>query len=435
MDTSRDTSCESPAASEPPSKGWCQVPVSRPQIIGLKREPGTQFPVTPATDAFRRRFFPEASQAQWNDWRWQLKNRLTKSRQLGAILELTDSEREALEFCEGRLPMAVTPYYASLLNPRDPNQPLRRTVIPTVSEFVHSPGEADDPLAEDHDSPVPGLVHRYPDRVLLLATDFCSTYCRYCTRSRRVGKRDSATPHPRGWDQAIDYIANNPVVRDVLVSGGDPLTMPDMAIEYLLSRLRKIPHVEILRIGTKVPMVLPQRVTASLTRMLSRYHPLFISIHCTHPAELTPEAAAACRRLADAGIPLGSQTVLMQGINDSVPVMTKLFQGLLKNRVKPYYLYQCDQVYGSAHFRTPLAKGIEIMRGLRGHTSGYAIPHFVIDLPEGGGKTPVCPNYLSGVEGEDLVFTNYEGLEHRTRDESAQAIARELRPDLAGLRG
>jgi lysine 2,3-aminomutase len=296
----------------------------------------------------------------------------------------------------------------------DPTEALRRTHIPVGDEYLRSPGEADDPLGEDHDTAVPGLVHRYPDRVLFLATGFCSTYCRYCTRSRMVGEAGGDYRFDRRqWDRALEYIAAHPEIRDVLLSGGDPLTLSDDKLDYLLGRLRAIPHVEFIRIGTKVPVVVPQRVTRQLTRILRKYHPLWMSIHFTHPHELSPEVTEATARLADAGIPLGSQTVLLKGINDDLPVMKKLMHGLLMRRVKPYYLYQCDPITGSAHFRTPVAKGLEILEGLRGHTTGYAVPTFVIDAPGGGGKIPLLPNYVLGNDGDDIILRNFEGGVYR----------------------
>jgi lysine 2,3-aminomutase len=317
---------------------------------------------------------------------------------------------------QGPLPLAITPYYASLLDPDDPAQPLRRTVVPVCDEYLRTPGEAEDPLGEEADSPVPGLVHRYPDRVLFLVTDFCSTNCRYCTRSRMIGTEHRHSGFTRQWERALAYIQSHPEVRDVLLSGGDPLTLADERLEWLLKRVRAIKHVELIRIGTKVPAVLPQRVTPMLIRVLKRYHPLWISIHFTHPQELTAESRAACARLADAGIPLGSQTVLLAGINDSVPAMKSLMHGLLSFRVKPYYLYQCDPILGSGHFRTPVAKGLEIIQGLRGHTTGYAVPSYVIDAPQGGGKIPLLPDYAIGREGDDLLLRNYEGKVFRYPD-------------------
>jgi lysine 2,3-aminomutase len=380
---------------------------------------GSSFTISPRSDAFRRRFFPGVSHAEWNDWHWQLRNRIQKIDVLARIIRLSEEEREAIGRHAGPLPLAITPYYASLLNSDDPHHPVRRTVVPVASEFLKGPGEAEDPLGEEHDSPVPGLVHRYPDRALFLVTGFCSTYCRYCTRSRMVGHGTECRFNHEQLERGIAYIEANPAIRDVLLSGGDPLTLSNDRLEWLLSRLRRIPHVELLRIGTKVPAVLPQRVTQRLTRMLKRYHPLWMSIHFTHPDEITSEVSHACNRLADAGIPLGSQTVLMSGVNDSVETMKKLVHGLLKIRVKPYYLYQCDPISGSAHFRTSVEKGLEIIQGLRGHTTGYAVPTYVIDAPGGGGKIPLLPEYVVGRDGDDLLLRNYEGKVYRYPDSLA----------------
>jgi lysine 2,3-aminomutase len=325
----------------------------------------------------------------------------------------------------------------------DPTEPLRRTHIPIGNEYVRAPGEADDPLGEDHDSAVPGLVHRYPDRVLFLATGTCSTYCRYCTRSRMVGEPGGEYSFSRSqWEQAFAYLHAHTEVRDVLISGGDPLTLSDDRLDYLLSRLRAIPHIEFIRIGTKVPVVLPQRITKDLVKVLKRHHPLWMSIHFTHPTELTPEVDKSTERLANAGIPLGSQTVLLKGVNDDIAVMKPLMHALLKRRVKPYYLYQCDPITGSSHFRTPVSKGIEIIEGLRGHTSGYAVPQYVIDAPGGGGKIPLLPEYVVGRDGDDLLLRNFEGGVYRYtdpdgtvgRDKRVRAVKRggkaaEARPD------
>jgi lysine 2,3-aminomutase len=370
---------------------------------------------SPRSLAFRASLFPEASPAQWQDWRWQMRHRIRDRAGLERILRLSEPEQEALDKGGGRLPLSITPYYASLLDPDDPGQALRRTVVPSPGELVRSAGEAEDPLSEDRDSPVPGLVHRYPDRVLFLVTGVCSVYCRYCTRSRMVGSRHYCF-EPGLWEAALGYIAGTPAVRDVLLSGGDPLTMPGERLELLLGRLRAIPHVEIIRIGTKVPVVLPQRVTSGLVRMLRRFHPLWMSIHFTHPDELTPEVALACSRLADGGIPLGSQTVLLKGINDGVETMRELMHGLMRNRVRPYYLYQCDPISGSAHFRTPVGRGLEIIQGLRGHTSGYAVPTFVVDAPGGGGKIPLVPDPKAGREDGDLLLRNFQGKVFRYPD-------------------
>ncbi len=368
------------------------------------------------TNIFRSRFFPGSTLSEWDDWKWQLKNRITGLSQLERLINLSENERAALTFGNGMLPFAITPYYASLLDRDDPLHPIRRAVVPVTSEQDRSFGESDDPLEEDKDSPVPGVIHRYPDRVLFLATTSCSVYCRYCTRSRLVGNNEKRPCHSQNWERAIEYIASNPSIRDVLISGGDPLTLSNEKLEYLLASLRRIPHVELIRIGTKAPVVLPQRITVSLVKMLKKYHPLWISIHFTHPEELTPEVAEAAGRLADAGIPLGSQTVLLKGINDSVQTIAKLVHELLKIRVRPYYLYQCDPISGSSHFRTSVEKGVEIIRGLRGYSSGYAVPQFVIDAPGGGGKVPVNPQYVLGRDGDYLLLRNYEGLTFRYPD-------------------
>jgi len=324
---------------------------------------------------------------------------------------------------DARLPAAVTPYYASLVDPLDSTSPIRRTVIPVTDELCAGCGESVDPLGEDGQSPAPGLVHRYPDRVLFLVTSSCSTYCRYCTRSRTVGRHDAALrPVKSRWERCIGYIQAHPEVRDVLISGGDPLTLDDDALEWLLGRLRAIPHVEIVRVGTKVPAVLPQRITRELTKMLRRYHPIWMSLHVTHPDELTPEMRGACERLADAGVPLGSQTVLLAGINDSAETLKRLYQGLLSVRVRPYYLYQCDPIVGSAHFRTPVQTGVDMIRALRGHTSGYAVPNFVIDAPGGGGKIPLTPGYVLGTDGYTVALVNYEGNRYSYPDTVQHAI-------------
>jgi len=368
------------------------------------------------TRAFRKRFFPNTTLKEWQDWHWQLRNRIRDAATLGRMLHLSEDERHAMSESATCLPLAITPYYASLLDPWNPQQALRRTVVPTVHEHFRGSGEADDPLHEDEDSPVPGIVHRYPDRVLFLVTGTCSTYCRYCTRSRMVGHHGNHCLSTHQWEKGIAYIASHPEVRDVLLSGGDPLTLTDEQLEWLLSQLRRIPHVELIRIGTKAPVVLPQRITPALVRMLKRYHPLWISIHAAHPDELTPEMGKACTRLADAGIPLGSQTVLLAGINDNTETMKRLVHGLLKIRVKPYYLYQCDPIPGSSHFRTPVSKGLEVIQGLRGFTTGYAVPTYVIDAPGGGGKIPLLPGYVAGEENGDILLRNYEGKIFRYPD-------------------
>lgn len=381
------------------------------EVVPLPRRPRA----STRTRDFRRRFFPQATEADWNDWRWQSRNRIRKLDQLDRMLILSDDEREALVKGESMLPVGITPYYMSLLDREDPMQPLRRTVVPVTGEFVRTPGEADDPLGEDGHSPTPGLVHRYPDRVLLLALDFCSTYCRYCTRSRVVGHGE-IMPNEQRLEKAFEYIRQTPQIRDVLISGGDPLALAEDKLDWILGNLRKIPHLEFIRIGTKMPAVLPQRITPQFCRMLKKFSPIWMSVHFLHPDECTPEAAIACNRLADSGVPLGSQTVLLKGVNDDVEVMKSLNHKLLMMRVRPYYIYQCDPISGSSHFRTSVSKGLEIIEGLRGHTTGYAVPTYVIDAPGGGGKIPLQPNYIVGRDGDDLLLRNYEGQVYRYPD-------------------
>jgi lysine 2,3-aminomutase len=371
--------------------------------------------ISARSQAFRQRFFPDITAREWNDWRWQNSHRIRTVEALARIIRLSADESEAIRRHRGPLPVGIGPYYASLLDEDDPRQGLRRTVVPATAEYRRLPGEFEDPLGEDAHSPVPGLVHRYPDRVLFLATGICSTYCRYCTRSRLVGATGEKSVKKSQLEQAIAYIEATPQIRDVLISGGDPLSLDDDRLDWLLGRLRRIPHLEFLRIGSKMPVVLPQRVTPALSRVLKRHQP-WLSLHFTHPDELTPEVAEACGRLADAGLPLGSQTVLLKGVNDEVDILRRLFQGLLRIRVKPYYLYQCDPVAGSAHFHTSVDKGLEILRGLRGHTTGYAIPTYVVDAPGGGGKIPLLPDYVAGREGDDLLLENYAGQIYRYPD-------------------
>ncbi|MBN1843269.1 MAG: KamA family radical SAM protein [Deltaproteobacteria bacterium] len=407
-----------------PSKYSISSHSEKGKIVCIGKSQGvSRFQPGPRTLRFRKRFFPQATNAEWNDWHWQLRHRVTRLPELERIIRLSEDERNAILRSSASPPVAITPYFASLLDEEDSLQSLRRTVVPVTAEYERSRGEATDPLGEEGDSPVPWLVHRYPDRVLFLATGFCSTYCRYCTRSRMVGSHRSHHFNLRQWQRAIDYIEATPAVRDVLLSGGDPLTLRDENLEWLLSRLRRIRHVELLRIGTKAPVVLPQRITGTLTRMLRRYHPLWMSIHFTHPDELTPEVRRACESLANAGIPLGSQTVLLAGVNDNAETMRRLFHGLLQMRVRPYYLYQCDPVSGSAHFRTPVQKGMEIIKGLRGHTSGYAVPTYVIDAPGGGGKIPLLPEYVIGRDGSDLLLRNYEGHLYRYPDPDGNLVS------------
>ena len=365
---------------------------------------------------FRKEFFPGITDAKWNNWHWQLRNRIVSLTDLEGMISLSVSERQALSGRYGVLPFAITPYYASLLDPFNPVSAVRRTVIPVIDERKQSDGESQDPLNEDIHSPIHGLVHRYPDRVLFIATDYCSTYCRYCTRSRMVGKRNHYRFTIDEWQKKIDYIAGRKEIRDVLLSGGDPLTLSDGKLEWLVSQLRRIPHVEIIRIGTKAPVVLPQRITTRLVKMLKRFHPIWVNIHFTHPDELTAETQDACNRLSDAGIPLQSQTVLLSQVNDDIDVLKRLFHGLLKIRVRPYYLYQCDPIAGSAHFRTPVRRGIEIVEGLRGYTTGFAVPLYVIDAPGGGGKIPIMDQHIIGRNGDILELKNYSGNVYNYHD-------------------
>jgi lysine 2,3-aminomutase len=356
-----------------------------------------------------RGLWADVTEADWNDWRWQLKHRITTVAQLVKRLPtLTPEEFAGSKLANTKLALAITPYFFNLIDPADELCPIRRQVIPRVEETRTAPWEMTDPCGEDSHSPVPGLVHRYPDRVLFLVTDRCAAYCRYCTRSRLVSNAAGYDFHPE-FDRQIDYIREHPEVRDVLLSGGDPLLFGDEKLECLLSRLRAIPHVEFLRIGTRIPVFLPQRITPELCAMLKQFHPLFLSIHSNHPRELTTEVRDALGRLADVGIPLGNQSVLLRHVNDDVMLMKALVQKLLMCRVKPYYIYQCDLISGSAHLRAGVRKGIEIMEGLRGHTTGYAVPQYVIDAPGGGGKVPISPDYVLSRNADRVVIRNFEG--------------------------
>lgn len=353
--------------------------------------------------------FKDVPDAQWNDWKWQVANRIETLDELKKYIKLTEEEEDGVAKCLGTLRMAITPYYLSLINPDDPNDPIRRQAIPTAHELHQADADLLDPLHEDTDSPVPGLTHRYPDRVLMLITDQCSMYCRHCTRRRFAGQHDSAVPKSQ-VDRCIDYVREHSEVRDVLLSGGDALMQSDAMLEHIISSLRAIPHVEIVRIGSRTPVVMPQRITPELCAMLKKYHPVWLNTHFNHPDEITEEAAKACALMADSGIPLGNQSVLLAGVNDCVHVMKKLVQDLVKIRVRPYYIYQCDLSMGLEHFRTPVSKGIEIIEALRGHTSGYAVPTFVVDAPGGGGKTPVMPNYVISQSPHKVILRNFEGV-------------------------
>lgn len=353
--------------------------------------------------------FKDVTEEQWNDWKWQLRNSIRDIPTLEKVMELTPEEKDNLSKVLGRFKMAITPYYAALMDKNDPHCPVRMLAVPTFSELNDDESDLDDPLHEDVDSPAPGLTHRYPDRVLLLVTNVCSMYCRHCTRRRVVGHED-ADFSQKNIDLAIEYIKNTPEVRDVLISGGDPLVLSDDKLEYVIQKLREIDHVEIIRIGTRMPVVLPQRITDNLCNMLKKYHPIYLNTHFNHPKEITLEAKEACERLANAGISLGNQTVLLKGLNDCPNLMKRLVHELLMIRVKPYYIYQCDLSKGISHFRTSISKGIEIIENLRGHTTGFAVPTFVVDAPGGGGKIPVMPNYLISQSDTRAILRNYEGV-------------------------
>jgi len=357
----------------------------------------------------RKELFPEVTDEQWNDWTWQVRNRVETLEQLKKYIDLTEEEEEGVKKSLATLRMAITPYYLCLIDPNNKNCPVRKQAIPTGAEVHQAEADLLDPLHEDEDSPTPGLTHRYPDRVLFLITDMCSMYCRHCTRRRFAGQKDAETPSER-IQKAIDYIAKTPQVRDVVLSGGDALMVSDAMLESIISRLRDIPHVEIIRIGSRTPVVCPQRITDGLVNMLKKYHPIWLNTHFNHPDEITPEATEACAKLANVGVPLGNQSVLLAGINDSTKIMKDLMHGLVKMRVRPYYIYQCDLSMGLEHFRTPVSKGIEIIENLRGHTSGYAVPTFVVDAPGGGGKIPVMPNYVISQAPGKVVLRNFEGV-------------------------
>jgi lysine 2,3-aminomutase len=351
--------------------------------------------------------FADIPDEKWNDWRWQLSHRLNTTEEIGKVIPLTESETKALN-SSGLFRVDVTPYFISLINPDDPDDPVRRQIIPRAEEMQAFTAMMEDSLSEDRHSPVPGLVHRYPDRVLMLVTTQCASYCRYCTRARIVG--DPSAQFSRAeFELQIDYLKRTPQVRDVLLSGGDPLVLAPKVLEEILARLSEIPHIEILRIGSRVPVFMPMRVTDELCDMLQKFHPLWLNIHVNHPNEITKELAEACDKMSRAGIPLGNQSVLLAGINDNVHIQRQLVQSLIRLRVRPYYLYQCDLVEGVGHFRTPVAKGIEIMEGLRGHTSGFAVPQYTVDAPGGGGKIPVSPTYVLSMSDHKVILRNFEG--------------------------
>lgn len=348
------------------------------------------------------------SENDWNSWVWQLKNRLTSAADLEKYMKLTPEEKAGCYFADKKLAVAITPYFFNLIDTENPDCPIRKQVIPRSGEMYTAPEELLDPVGEEGTMPVEGIVHRYPDRVLFLVTDRCAAYCRYCTRSRLVSNAQDYNFHPE-YEAGLKYIEEHPEIRDVLLSGGDPLLLSDAKLDHLLGRLRQIPHVEFIRIGSRIPVFLPQRITPALTEIFKKHGPIWMSIHVNHPRECTLDLRAACERLAFAGVPLGNQSVLLNGINDDVETMKSLVHRLLQMRVRPYYLYQCDLITGSRHLRVDPRKGLEIIRGLRGHTTGYAIPQFVIDAPGGGGKVPLNPNYVEDISDTEVVLRNYAG--------------------------
>ncbi|MGJ8652074.1 MAG: KamA family radical SAM protein [Opitutaceae bacterium] len=354
----------------------------------------------------------DVSAEDWGNWKWQLKNRITKLEHLEQYLTLSADERAGCIFAKDKLALAITPYFFNLIDPNDPNDPVRRQVVPRAGEMNVAPEEMLDPVGEENTKPVDGIVHRYPDRVLFLVTDRCAAYCRYCTRSRLVSNAQDYNFHPE-FDSGLEYIRNHPEIRDVLLSGGDPLLLSDKKLDYLLGELRKIPHLEFIRIGSRIPVFLPQRITPELCEIFKKHGPIWISIHVNHPNECSHELRAACERLSFAGVPIGNQSVLLKHVNDDANTMKSLIHRLLMMRVRPYYLYQCDLITGSAHLRADPRKGIEIMRALRGHTTGYSIPQFVIDAPGGGGKIPINPEYVKEVTDEAIIMQNFQGEEYR----------------------
>lgn len=372
--------------------------------------------------------WPDTPVEKWRNWGWQLRNRITSKEHLESFMTLTDDEREGCEFANKKLALAITPYFFNLIDREDKDCPIRKQLIPRGNEMTVAPWETLDPLAEDSHLVVPGLVHRYPDRALFLVTDRCAAYCRYCTRSRLVSNSQGYDFHPQ-IEQAFEYLEKTPQIRDVLISGGDPLLLSDKKIDYLLNRLQAIEHIEFVRIGSRIPVFLPQRITPELCNIFLKYEPLWMSIHVNHPNECTEELKEATGRLARAGVPLGNQSVLLRGVNDDVATMKELVHRLLQMRVRPYYLYQLDAITGSSHFKVDIRKGIEIIQGLRGHTTGYAIPQYVIDAPQGGGKIPINPDYVECVNDDEIVLKNFEGKIFRYSTDTLEAGDLKKKPD------
>jgi lysine 2,3-aminomutase len=400
-------SCSNNDSEEPPGKRSIsddleEEPPSRHSICcDLKEKPPSKVATT------RYRFFRDIPDSLWDDWKWQFRNRITRVEQLAQLIPLSTEEQTQLRLVAMRYPLSVTPYYLSLINPDDPDDPIRKQAIPSPMEMTMGSMGLEDPLDEKKDTVVPGLVHRYPDRVLLVLTDICPMFCRHCTR-KREWRNGGWVRSSAEVEAMLDYISQHKAVRDIILSGGDPLTLSTRHLEDIISRLRKIKHVEIIRIGTRFPVVLPQRIDNELCSMLARHGPIWLNTHFNHVREITPEAAEACDRLLRSGVPVNNQSVLLRGVNDSVEDQTRLCHALLRIKVRPYYLFQCDEVQGTEHLRTPVEAGIKIIEGMRGHTSGLAIPAFVIDLPQSGGKVPLQPNYVLAQTEDELVLRNYE---------------------------
>lgn len=400
-----------PLATAPLARGHAPAPQD-PQAPPAPRHPqappAAELRYTPGRDHRTIPIYRDVTAEQWNDWKWQARNVIRTVEQLREVAELTPDEETAIQASFAKFRMGITPYYAALMDPADPADPVRRQSVPAAQEMLEGVYEMDDPLHEDVDSPVPGLTHRYPDRVLFLITDYCTVYCRHCTRRRLVGGGGGSVTRDR-LAATVDYLRRHSEVRDVLISGGDAFLVGDEKLDEVLGALRSVPSIEVIRFGTRVPVVIPQRVTDRLCKILRKHHPIWVNTHFNHPKEITPEARLACERLADAGVPLGNQTVLMRGINDCPVVMRKLVHELLRIRVRPYYIYQCDLSEGLEHFRTPVSRGVEIIEMLRGHTSGFAVPTFVVDAPGGGGKIPIMPNYVVSQAPGRWVLRNFEG--------------------------
>jgi lysine 2,3-aminomutase len=359
-----------------------------------------RFPVAP------RSIWKDASEKDWNNWIWQQQKRVKNLDDLRKVIKVTPEEEKAYEGSVEMFNMSITPYYAALMDPDDPNCPIRLQAVPKLGELHVAPEDLEDPLAEERDMPVPGLTHRYPDRVLFYTTHNCAMYCRFCTRKRKVSDPGSAAQKQQ-LDGALDYIRKHPEIRDVVVSGGDPLSNSDERLDYILGSLRAIPHIEMFRLGTRNLVTLPQRITDDFIYMVRKHHPVYVNTHFNHPKECTREAYDACRRLADAGVAISNQSVLLKGVNDDPKIFKELNHKLLMMRVRPYYIYQCDLSQGIGHFRTPIEKGFEIIEHLRGWTSGLAVPHMVIDAPGGGGKIPILPQYFLGKEGRKVTLRNF----------------------------